>query len=159
MQKLSQKILVVAVCICLLSACTNKVELFADIKCNNCAIIIENDLQETEGVKKVNANMEKQIVIVKYDKKIVSEQQLKAVLNKTIEKFGAYDMSKCGIAHDCKKCCIEPCCKVVTGKTTCKPDSESNNGKCCDSGSERDKKCCDSESKSDKECCADAEKE
>jgi len=157
MQKLSQKFLVVAVCICLLSACTNKVELSADIKCNNCAIIIENDLRETEGVKKVNADMEKQIVVVKYDNKVVSEQQLKAVLNKTIEKFGAYDMSKCGIALDCKKCCIEPCCKVVTGKTTCKPDSEDNNGKCCDTGSESDKKCC--ESKSDKKCCSDAEKE
>ena len=132
MQKSSQKILIVAVCICLLSACTSKVELPADIKCNNCAIIIENDLQKTDGVKKVNADMEKQIVIVKYDKKVVSQQQLEAVLNKTIEKFGAYDMSKCGIALDCKKCCIEPCCKVVTGKTTCKPDSEDNNEKCCD---------------------------
>jgi copper chaperone CopZ len=143
MQKLIQKISFVTVFICLLSACTNKVEFSADIKCNNCAIIIENDLQKTDGVKKVNTDMKNQIVMVKYDKKVVSEPQLSAVLNKTIEKFGAYDMSKCGIALDCKKCCIEDCCKVVTGKTTCKPNSESNNGKCCDTGSEsNNEKCC-----------------
>jgi len=147
MKKLVQKIVFVAVCICLLSACADNAKLSADIKCNNCAIIIENDLQKVDGVKKVIADMEKQIVVVKYDKKVVSESQLAEVLNKTIEKFGAYNMSLCGIALDCKKCCITECCKVTTGKTTCETDcgttcgnnnsncgkdSENNNEKCCD---------------------------
>jgi len=142
MQKLIQKISFAAVLICLLSACSGNVALPTEIKCKNCAIIIEDDLQKTDGVKKVNADIKKQLVIIQYDKNVVSEQQLSAVLNKTIEKFGVYDMSKCDIAFDCKKCCKVKCCKVITGKTTCgtgcEPnsscgtDSISNNKKCCE---------------------------
>ena len=142
MQKLIKKISLVAVSVCLLSACSGNVALPADIKCKNCAIIIEDDLQKTNGVRQVNADMEKQLVIIHYDKKVVSEQELSAVLNKTIEKFGAYDMSKCDIAFNCKKCCMVKCCKVITGKTTCGTDCESgsgcskdtknDNGKCCE---------------------------
>ena len=153
MQKLNLKIVIVVVFICLLSACSNKAEFPADIKCNNCAIIIENDLQKTDGVKKVNADMEKQIVIVKYDNKIVSEQQLAAVLNKTIEKFGAYNMSLCGIADTCKKCCIEKCCKVTTGKTTCETDCKGDNSSCGTDSKNNNENCCDDSESKNESCC------
>ena len=152
MQKLIKTISFAAVLICLLSACSGNIALPADIKCKNCAIIIENDLQKTDGVRHVNADMEKQLVIIQYDKNVVSEQELSAVLNKTIEKFGAYDMSKCDIAFDCTKCCKVKCCKVVTGKTTCGTGCESSSGCSTDSKSDNEK-CCDKESKTDKKCC------
>ena len=106
------KILTVAISFCLLSVSVfakdiQKANLKATIECNSCKNKIEKTLKNTKGVEKVNVNMKDQSVLVEYDKEVVSETELVAVLNKADAKLDV--KSACSINKDVKSGCNKPC--------------------------------------------------
>ncbi|MDZ4672447.1 MAG: heavy-metal-associated domain-containing protein [Phototrophicales bacterium] len=57
--------------------------------CTSCAMNIEGELEDLQGIIKADVNFPKQITHVEYDEKIVSAQQIIT----TIEKLG-YQVSQ-----------------------------------------------------------------
>ncbi|MCL2040113.1 MAG: heavy-metal-associated domain-containing protein [Bacteroidetes bacterium] len=106
------KIVSVAIFFCLLTVSVfakdiQKTNLKANIECNNCKNKVEKTLKSTKGVEKVNVNMKDQSVQVEYDKAVVSEEELVAVLNKADAKLDA--KAGCSTKKDAKAGCNKPC--------------------------------------------------
>jgi len=53
-----------------------------DIDCVSCAITVDGELEDTEGVKEAKTSYAKQLIEVEYDEKKLDEEKIRGIIKK-----------------------------------------------------------------------------
>ncbi len=62
--------------------------------CTSCAMNIDGELEDTEGVKESSTSYAKQVAEVTFDERLVSADQLIAIIRNLDEKYDAEEIKK-----------------------------------------------------------------